>query len=114
MLAELISRVPLRFTVPHVLAEVSNLTDLPGGERAAARIFLRSTVSLLKEVPVASRDACEVNYYPRLGLADAAIAVAVQRYDCSVLTDDMNLYLALATLGVMVGAFRHLRQFRTQ
>src|ERR1039458_6191862 len=37
------------YTVAHVLAEVSNLTDLPGPERLRARHVLKKTISLLNE-----------------------------------------------------------------
>src|ERR1039458_1874586 len=35
------------YTVAHVLAEVSNLTDLPGPERLQARLVLKKTISVL-------------------------------------------------------------------
>lgn len=42
------------YTLPHVLAEVSNLTDLPGHERPLARRVLRKAISLLAEVAIPS------------------------------------------------------------
>ena len=63
------------FTVAHVLAEVSNLTDLPGTEGSRAREILKRTVSVLEEPPVPSIRATNDSFYPRLGLTDASIAV---------------------------------------
>src|SRR3984957_10032491 len=42
------------FTVAHILAEVSNLTDLPGAERLQARRVLKETISLLNEAEITS------------------------------------------------------------
>src|ERR1035438_86249 len=40
------------YTVAHVLAEVSNLTDLRGAERLQVRQFLKETISLLNEAEI--------------------------------------------------------------
>ncbi len=60
---ELLVRVAGRFeplyTVAHVLAEVSNLADLPGQERSHARSVLKRTISLLAEREMPSVQAAE-------------------------------------------------------
>ncbi len=61
------------YTVAHVLAEVSNLTDLPGSERSHARSVLKTTISLLTEPAMPSQRAAEDPLYKALGLVDAAI-----------------------------------------
>ncbi len=61
------------YTVAHVLAEVSNLTDLPGAERLQARRVLKKTISLLDEAEMSSALAAEDRLYRDLGLVDAAI-----------------------------------------
>jgi hypothetical protein len=47
------------YTLPDVLAEVSNLTDLHGPERLQARLVLKETISLLNETEISSAHAAE-------------------------------------------------------
>ena len=61
------------YTVAHVLAEVSKLTDLPGTERLLARLVLKETISVLNEAEMSSTLAAEDRIYKDLGLVDAAI-----------------------------------------
>ena len=76
---ELLVRVTGQFeplyTVAHVLAEVSNLTDLSGSERFHARSVLKSTISLLTEPAMPSQRAAEDPLYKALGLVDADAAI---------------------------------------
>ncbi len=97
------------FTVPHVLAEVSDLTDLSGPEQARARSVLKGTISLLNEAEVPSARAAEDRFYPKLGLVDAAIGVVARANHCAVLTDDLDLYLLLSSDGIDAENFSHLR-----
>ena len=48
--------------------------------------------------------------YESLGLVDAAIAALAREYKCTVLTDDLDLYLALSREGIMALNFAHLRE----
>jgi len=104
------TQIPRLFTVPHVLAEVSALTDLKGPELDLARSVLEKTIGLLEEVPVASADACSSPLYRRLGLTDAAVAVAARQLGCSVITNDAALYSALLGEGRVVVKFDRLRE----
>ena len=61
------------YTVAHVLAEVSNLTDLPGTERLLARLVLKETISVLNDAEMSSTLAAEDRIYKDLGLVDAAL-----------------------------------------
>ncbi len=97
------------YTLPHVMAEVSNLTDLNGSERWKARQILKDTLEILLEPGLPSVRASESEHYERLGLVDAAIAVAAREQKCAVLTDDLDLYLALSRQGARVLNFTHLR-----
>ncbi len=99
------------YTVAHVLAEVSNLTDLPGAERLYARLVVKETISLLNEVGMASARAAEDRLYQDLGLADAAIGAVARAHNCAVLTDDLDLYLRLSHDGVKVLNFTHMRAY---
>ena len=96
-------------TVPHVLAEVSNLTDLEGIERLQARELLKQTISTFIEDGISSLQATEDQVYSRLGLVDAAIASVARKHKFTVLTDDLDLYLMLQRDGVEVINFAHLR-----
>ncbi|MBL0156761.1 MAG: hypothetical protein IPP47_06610 [Bryobacterales bacterium] len=97
------------YTLPHVMAEVSNLTDMTGPERLMARLVLKAALETLQEPAVPSILACQNGYYQRLGLVDAAIAAASQEQRCAVLTDDLDLYVALAQQGTAVFNFAHLQ-----
>jgi hypothetical protein len=111
ILAELVGQVSVWYTVPHVLAEVSNLTDLGGNELSAARALLRDTIHKTEEVLVKSREACGVECYGRLGLTDAAIDLVVRSSGCSVLTDDLDLFVTLVKAGAHAVNFNHLRGY---
>ena len=109
LLVRVLGRFESLYTVPHVLAEVSNLTDLGGIERLRVRHVLKQSISLLREVQVASKLATEDPYYPDLGLVDAAIGAVARTQQCAVLTDDLDLYLRLSHDQVQVVNFTHLR-----
>jgi predicted nucleic acid-binding protein len=98
------------YTVAHVLAEVSNLTDLAGVEGQQARRVLKDTISLLSEVEISSARATEDRHYQRLGLVDAVIGMVARAHNCTVLTDVFDLYHLLSHDGVKVVNFTHLRE----
>jgi predicted nucleic acid-binding protein len=97
------------YTVAHVLAEVSNLTDLSGTERLLARLVLKETISVLNEAEMSSTLAAEGRIYKDLGLVDAAIGAVARSHHCAVLTDDHDLYLRLIQDNVDVFNFMHVR-----
>lgn len=97
------------YTLPHVLAEVSNLTDLAGPERVAALNELKRIIVLHREPELPSATASAHRVYPRLGLTDAAIATLARQHRCAVLTDDLDLFHALQRDGVQAWKFAHLR-----
>jgi predicted nucleic acid-binding protein len=97
------------YTVAHVLAEVSNLTDLPGSERLQARRVLKKAISSLNEAEMSSTRAAEDRLYQDLGLVDAAIGAVARAHNCGVLMDDLDLYLRLSHDSVNVLNFTHLR-----
>lgn len=98
------------YTVPHVMAEVSNLIDLAGPEGLQARRVLATTIAVLQETNVPSLQASRSSCCEALGLADAAISIAAREKKCSVLTDDLDLYRSLAKEGLPVVKFSHLRE----
>jgi predicted nucleic acid-binding protein len=111
LLLRVLSKFKTLYTAPHVLAEVSNLTDLPGAERQQARSFLKEAISLLTEAEIPSARAAEDVLYPKLGLVDAAIGVIARSYNCTVLTDDRDLYLLLIHEKVSAVYFTDLRAY---
>jgi predicted nucleic acid-binding protein len=109
LLLRILQEFKQRYTVAHVLAEVSNLTDLSSFERHRARHILKETISLLDEVEISSAHAAEDALYEKLGLVDAAISAVARSQNCAVLTDDLDLYLELSRDKVSVLNFTHLR-----
>jgi predicted nucleic acid-binding protein len=110
LLLRVIDKFEPLYTVAHVLAEVSNLTDLRDAEKLAARRVLKETISVLREAEMPSARAADDRLYERLGLADAAIAAVARVHNCCVLTDDFDLFIALGRDGVPVLNFTHLRE----
>ncbi|MGO9256164.1 MAG: PIN domain-containing protein [Bryobacteraceae bacterium] len=109
LLVRVLAQFDPRYTAAHILAEVSNLTDLPGAERLLARRVLKETISLLNEAEMSSTRAAEDRPYEGLGLVDAAIGAVARAHNCGVLTDDLDLYLRLSHDSVKVLNFTHLR-----
>jgi hypothetical protein len=91
LLIQVLEQFKRLYTVPHVMAEVSNLTDLSGGERLKARRLLKEMLTTLEEPEMPSARAAEHGVYQDLGLADAAIASVARDQACAVLTDDLDL-----------------------
>jgi predicted nucleic acid-binding protein len=91
LLTGILEQIPRRYSIAHVLAEVSTLMDLKGPELDVAREILHRVISLLDELPIASLDACGSPLYSRLGLTDAAIGLAAKQHGCSVVTNDSGL-----------------------
>ena len=110
LLLRVLEKFRTLYTVAHVLAEVSNLTDLPGTEGQQAKRVLKQTISLLSEVEISSARAAEDRHYQKLGLVDAAIGVVARAHNCTVLTDDFDLCQLLSHDKVNVLNFTHLRQ----
>jgi predicted nucleic acid-binding protein len=96
-------------TTPHILAEVSNLTDLSGPEREVARRVLKTAINNLQEIFVPAVQVAEELTYPRLGLSDAGILSVARDHQCHVATDDFDLYHALTGAGLGCTYFTYLR-----
>jgi predicted nucleic acid-binding protein len=109
LLLRVLGKFKTLYTVAHVMAEVSNLTDLSGSERQQALYVLREALSVLNEAEMPSTRAADDLLYEGHGLVDAAIAAVARDYHCAVLTDDLDLYLSLSRDKVKVLNFTHLR-----
>jgi len=109
LLEWLISCFSRLFTTPHVLTEVSNLTGgLSGRERADMRRLIRLVVDEMQESFDESKTVVRHACFDRLGLTDAAIATLCER-GILVLTNDLDLYVALQTSGADAVNFNHIR-----
>jgi len=109
LLLRVLEKFNTLYTVAHVLAEVSNLSDLPGPERQRVRDVLKKAISVLNEVEMASTRATDDPLYQKLGLVDAAIGAVARAHNFTVLTDDFDLYHLLSHDKVNVLNFTHLR-----
>ena len=69
LLVRVLAKFETLYTVAHVMAEVSNLSDLPGSERVQARRVLKKAISSLNEAEMSSSRAAEDRLYQDLGLA---------------------------------------------
>lgn len=94
---------------PNVLTEAGNLLDRTRETfRSRVREALVEIVPELQETYVPTAEATRVDQYMRVGLADAATMLA-SRDRCLVLTDDLDLYLALGEVRTPAINFNHIR-----
>jgi hypothetical protein len=96
------------FSTPHVLSQVSDLTDLSGWELIAIRRLFKATVADIEERHDAARILVQDSMFERFGLGDVSIASVCKR-NILVLTADLQLYVQLASLGLDTINFNHVR-----
>src|SRR5947209_5199356 len=72
LLVQVLGRMAPLYTVAHVMAEVSNLIDLPGWERVQARKILTEVLTVLQEPVMPSVRAAKNQAYENHGLSDAS------------------------------------------
>jgi hypothetical protein len=99
--------VPLVAT-PHVLSQVSDLTDLSGKEAILIRELFKSIVEEIEEQHDAARRLVRHPLFERFGLGDASIAQVCAR-GIVVLTADVQLQIALGSTGLDAINFNHVR-----
>ena len=109
LLASLIVWFGKLIATPHVLGQVSDLTDLPGKELREIRHLFRSVVEEMEESYNPSRTLVADPIFERLGLTDAAIATLCCR-GILVLTAEVNLQLAVERRGADALNFNQVRQ----
>lgn len=109
LLVRLIQWFGKLIATPHVLSQVSDLTDLSGKERTAVRELFKSlVVQDIEESYDESRVLVGDPAFIRFGLADAAIAAVCSR-GILVLTSDVQLQLALQVRNIDALNFNHIR-----
>lgn len=95
---------------PGVLTETSNLMRQSGHRRLNDIIDVYSDiVARTTEIYIAGRDAVQSPVFRRLGLTDAAL-LTLQSRDITLLTDDLDLYLASVSAGRKAINFSHERE----
>jgi rRNA-processing protein FCF1 len=82
--------------------------DLKGRERSRALAILKTLIGELNEETLSSATAAQDIVYGTLGLTDSSIAEAASRLRCGVLTDDLELWIALSRQGIPAHNFMHL------
>jgi hypothetical protein len=111
LLASLIATFSRLVATPHMLGQVSDLADLPGGELRQIRQLFRSIVQ--EQIDESYEPAGQlVNHstFELLGLTDAGIATVCSQ-GILVLTADVKLQLALQSRGGDAVNFHHVRAF---
>lgn len=93
---------------PYVPSQVSDLTDLSGPEAVQVRELFRSTVQEIEERHDVARLLVLHPLFECLGLGDASLAAARER-NIVVLTADIQLQIALGSLGLDAINFNHVR-----
>ena len=109
LLDSLVAEFGRLITTPHLLSQTSDLAALDGAERSRCRLIFRTLIQAMDERYHESRLVVKDPAFSRLGLADAAVAVASQN-NILVLTDDLDLYRTLAERGADALNFNHVRQ----
>jgi hypothetical protein len=98
--------------LPNIATEASNLLRHRGdklGEELAD--LIKSIVESCDEKLISTADAIQQREYRRLGVTDAAVIFCLsENPDLSLLTDDLDLYLAASAAGHDVYNFTHLRE----
>ena len=95
----------------HVLSQVSDLTDLSGGEKRSINSLFQALVTKVREDQIAAKDLIESVFFSGFGLADASIAEVCKR-DILVMTADVKLQIALGASGLDALNFNHVRALR--
>ena len=97
-------------TTPHVLTEVSNLTnDLPEQTKAECLRRFRATFGEIDELPIASMEAAKRQDFHFLGLTDSGLAMVSREY--LIVSDDARLVKKLNDSGLEALNFNHLRMW---
>ena len=109
LLRKLIAHLgPSMLATPHVLSQVSDLTDLKGRELLQAREVMKALVRKMEETYHPALDLVEHPLFTRFGLADAAVA-AIHHTGALILTADLDLYIGLQRLKIESLNFHHIR-----
>ncbi|MCH9807815.1 MAG: hypothetical protein K0U74_08795 [Alphaproteobacteria bacterium] len=114
LIAEMVVDASRILVTPNVLTEVSNLGCYGISEPGCSQIraTLRMLVKQAGEVYLPSSDAMGAHEFQRLGLTDATFLQIQWPEDCTLWTDDLDLWLAANARGVKVQRLLDMRQER--
>ena len=108
-LLELISGASEIFVTPHTLTETSNLVrHIEEPARTEVLKVLQALISNTDELPIPSKSACARSEFLRLGLTDAVLLEATGA-ESTLLTTDLDLFLAVQAIGNPAINFNHIR-----
>ena len=108
-LEAIVSRATNVVVTPNILTETSNLASMIGDPaKTRIREVFRAIVPRISETYVPSDLGVRGNEFLRLGLTDGTI-VELSSPSVTVLTTDLDLYLAIAARGLSAINFNHLR-----
>ncbi len=97
------------YVTPNVLTEASNLLGQHADpERSELMVALREVIFRSEEIIVKSADASRNKAFTRLGLADAALLELLATQETTLITVDLDLYLAALDNGANAMNFTHL------
>ena len=97
-------------TTPHVLTEVSNLTnDLPEKTKSACLKKFYETFVEIDELNIPSMDAAQRPEFHFLGLTDSALALVSDQF--LIVTDDARFVKKMNESGLEALNFNHLRMY---
>jgi hypothetical protein len=109
LLVRLKNRFKKAVTTPHVLTEVSNLTnDLPESTKAECLKRFYETFVEIDELTVPSLEAAQLPAFHFLGLTDSALTLVSGKY--MIVTDDARLVKKMNESGLEALNFNHLRR----
>ena len=107
LLASIVRQFQFLVTTPHILTEVSNLSNaLPSNIKEIWLQYFALQIDSLEEVRTAASVICRETSYNPFGLTDAALQNASA--DMLVLSEDFRLTGVLSSLGVATINFRDL------
>lgn len=108
-LVKIVSAASAVLVTPNTLTETSNLAAYIG-EPARSHVFeiFRGVIATTQESYVPSRSASERREFVRLGLTDASL-IETSSNETTVVTTDLDLYLAVLAKGTSAINFNHVR-----
>jgi hypothetical protein len=110
LLLRLIAVAPRVIVTPNTLTETSNLIgQIEDPARTQIRETFRQVIGATEEEYVPSVAAASASHFLRLGLTDAGL-IQLMSGSRSLLTTDLDLYLAAVQAGAEAVNFNHLRQ----
>ncbi|EIJ43227.1 PIN domain-containing protein [Beggiatoa alba B18LD] len=112
ILKQLLKDFKHRYTIPQVLAEVSNLLDWMQNEDKQIRLkkLLAEYIDLSNELVIASKQLITLPIYFKLGITDAALFSLAKQYELTLITVDFGLYGYAQKYKIQTINFNHLRK----